>query len=114
MEMSRRSQTFDESIRTAESRMRRLVNLPDDYSILFMQGGASSQFTLIPLNLAGVNFQIQRNEIFELKGSIIVKKKGRMTVIVKFSPSRHDAASTGYPLEAVLKTLLGFNVEQDF
>jgi phosphoserine aminotransferase len=53
MEMSHRSQTFDEIIKTAESRVRRLMNLPDDFSVLFMQGGASLQFALIPMNLAG-------------------------------------------------------------
>jgi phosphoserine aminotransferase len=53
MEMSHRSQTFDQIIKKAENRVRRLMNLSDDYSVLFMQGGASLQFALIPMNLAG-------------------------------------------------------------
>jgi phosphoserine aminotransferase len=53
MEMSHRSPAFDEIIKTAEGRLRRLMNLSDDYSVLFMQGGASLQFALIPMSLAG-------------------------------------------------------------
>ena len=51
MEMSHRSKAYQAIIDEAESLMRSLMNIPDDYYVLFLQGGASSQFSMIPLNL---------------------------------------------------------------
>ena len=50
MEISHRSKTFDEIIARAESGLRQLLNIPDNYKILFLQGGASLQFSMIPMN----------------------------------------------------------------
>ncbi|ERP38888.1 3-phosphoserine/phosphohydroxythreonine transaminase [Chitinivibrio alkaliphilus] len=51
MEMSHRSKSFTEIITTAEANLRSLMNIPDSYKVLFLQGGASSQFAMVPLNL---------------------------------------------------------------
>ncbi len=51
MEMSHRSQAFKEIIETAEADIRDLMNIPDNYKVLFLQGGASQQFAMIPMNL---------------------------------------------------------------
>lgn len=51
MEMSHRSQTFQKIIDTAEADLRELMNIPENYKVLFMQGGASLQFAMIPMNL---------------------------------------------------------------
>ena len=51
MEMSHRSKAFEEIIRTAEADIRELMNIPDNYKVLFLQGGASQQFAMIPMNL---------------------------------------------------------------
>ncbi|HEY6188158.1 MAG TPA: 3-phosphoserine/phosphohydroxythreonine transaminase [Pyrinomonadaceae bacterium] len=51
MEISHRSKTFDEIIARAESDLRELLGLPDNYHVLFLQGGASLQFSMIPMNL---------------------------------------------------------------
>ena len=51
MELSHRSSTFDEVINGAQSRLRQLLDIPQDYEILFLQGGASLQFYMLPLNL---------------------------------------------------------------
>ena len=51
MEMSHRSKTYDEIIKTAEADLRDLMNIPDNYKVLFLQGGASQQFAMIPMNL---------------------------------------------------------------
>lgn len=51
MEMSHRSKWFDEIIKTAEQDLRDLMNIPDNYKVLFLQGGASQQFAMIPMNL---------------------------------------------------------------
>jgi phosphoserine aminotransferase len=50
MEISHRSKTFDEIIGRAESDLRELLGLPDNYHVLFLQGGASLQFSMIPMN----------------------------------------------------------------
>ena len=44
MEMSHRSKMFDDIIKTAEADLRELMNIPDNYKVLFLQGGASQQF----------------------------------------------------------------------
>ncbi|CUX49964.1 3-phosphoserine/phosphohydroxythreonine transaminase [Clostridium sp. C105KSO13] len=51
MEMSHRSRAFEEIIGSAEADLRELMNIPDNYKVLFLQGGASQQFAMIPMNL---------------------------------------------------------------
>jgi phosphoserine aminotransferase len=51
MEMSHRSKPFAEIIETAEADLRELMNIPDNYKVLFLQGGATQQFAAIPMNL---------------------------------------------------------------
>ncbi|MEW6734159.1 MAG: 3-phosphoserine/phosphohydroxythreonine transaminase [Acidobacteriota bacterium] len=51
LEISHRSKTFDEIIEGAEANIRRLLNISDNYHVLFLQGGASLQFSMVPMNL---------------------------------------------------------------
>lgn len=51
MEMSHRSKEFDEVILTAESDLRELIGIPSNYKIMFLQGGATLQFAMVPMNL---------------------------------------------------------------
>ncbi|MCR5396831.1 MAG: 3-phosphoserine/phosphohydroxythreonine transaminase [Lachnospiraceae bacterium] len=51
MEMSHRSKVYDDIIKEAEKDLRELLNVPDNYKVLFLQGGASQQFAAIPMNL---------------------------------------------------------------
>lgn len=51
MEMSHRSKVFEEIIEEAEQDLRDLMGIPDNYKVLFLQGGASQQFAMIPMNL---------------------------------------------------------------
>ena len=53
MEMSHRSKVFDKIFQDTQANFRRLFRVPDDYAILFLQGGASTQFSMLPLNLMG-------------------------------------------------------------
>ncbi len=52
MEMSHRSKTYQAIIDSCSALLREVMNIPEDYEILFLQGGASSQFAMLPLNLA--------------------------------------------------------------
>lgn len=51
MEMSHRSKVYDKIIKDAEKDLRELMQIPDNYKVLFLQGGASLQFAMIPMNL---------------------------------------------------------------
>ena len=51
MEMSHRSPVYEQIITEAEAALRKLMNIPDNYKVLFLQGGASTQFAAVPLNL---------------------------------------------------------------
>ena len=51
MEMSHRSKAYDTIIKEAESDLRDLLHIPDNYKVLFLQGGASQQFAMVPMNL---------------------------------------------------------------
>lgn len=50
MEMSHRSKDFEDIIQTAEADLRKLMNIPDNYKVLFLQGGGHTQFAMVPLN----------------------------------------------------------------
>ena len=51
MEMSHRSPDYEAIIQDAEALLRKLMNIPDNYKVLFLQGGASTQFSAVPMNL---------------------------------------------------------------
>ena len=51
MEMSHRSKAYDKIIKDAEADLRELMQIPDNYRVLFLQGGASQQFAMVPMNL---------------------------------------------------------------
>ena len=54
LEISHRSPAFDEIIEGCEADLRKLANIPDNYKVLFLQGGASLQFSMVPMNLLPV------------------------------------------------------------
>lgn len=51
MEMSHRSNEFEEILHSAESNLREIMNIPENYKVLFLQGGATLQFSMVPMNL---------------------------------------------------------------
>ena len=55
MEMSHRSPEYDAIIKDAQALFRKVMNIPDNYKVLFLQGGASTQFAAVPLNLMNKN-----------------------------------------------------------
>ncbi len=55
MEMSHRSKAFKEILQGARENLKQLLNIPSNYQVLFLQGGATLQFSMIPLNLMGKN-----------------------------------------------------------
>ena len=51
MEMSHRSKVYDNIIKAAEAKLRKIMNIPENYKVMFLQGGASLQFANVPMNL---------------------------------------------------------------
>ncbi|KZS22330.1 phosphoserine transaminase [Wohlfahrtiimonas chitiniclastica] len=54
MEVSHRSKEFEAVVRNCENKMRSLLNIPENYKVLFLQGGGFGQFTMIPMNIWGI------------------------------------------------------------
>ena len=89
MEMSHRSPDYEAIIKDAEAYLRRLMNIPDNYKVLFLQGGASTQFSAVPMNL------INRS----------ASKKGLYAVSGQFSGKAYkEAQKMGYNVECIATT----------
>lgn len=82
MEMSHRSKEYLSIITETEERLRRLMNIPDTYHVLFLQGGASLQFSMIPMNLMTINKKcdIINTGAWTQKAIIEAKKSGTVNV----------------------------------
>ncbi|HYN83821.1 MAG TPA: 3-phosphoserine/phosphohydroxythreonine transaminase [Pyrinomonadaceae bacterium] len=91
MEISHRSKTFDEIIKGAEQGLRELMGIPEGYRVLFLQGGASLQFSMIPMNFLGegasADYVITGS--WGKKALKEAKKEGRTSVAA-------DMADSGY------------------
>ena len=95
MEMSHRSDEFVGIAKTAEQDLRDLAGVPDDYAVLFMQGGASSQFATIPLNLMGERGSADyvNTGIWSKKAIAEARRYGQVHVVA----SSEDAGFTKVP-----------------
>lgn len=82
MEMSHRSKEYLDIITETEERLRRLMEIPDTYHVLFLQGGASLQFSMIPMNLMTINRKcdIINTGAWTQKAIIEAKKFGAVNV----------------------------------
>ncbi|MCL1833375.1 MAG: 3-phosphoserine/phosphohydroxythreonine transaminase [Leptospirales bacterium] len=82
MEMSHRSSDFMDIISEAEELLTDLMNIPSDYQILFLQGGASTQFTMIPMNLMiNKTFDVIHTGVWTEKAIKEGKKLGKVNII---------------------------------
>ena len=101
MEISHRSKVFDDIFRDTKERFIRLFSVPDNYKVLFLQGGASSQFSMVPLNLMGrtgkADYAITGN--FSHLAYKEAAKYGAVSVAV----SSEDRSHTYIPAQGQLK-----------
>lgn len=83
MEMSHRSKTYEAIIGEAESLLRELMNIPDNYKVLFLQGGASSQFAMVPLNLfrKSMRADFVRTGLWAKKAQAEAARYGKVNVV---------------------------------
>ena len=91
MEMSHRSGVFKEIFRSTKDKLRAIMNIPDNYEILFLQGGATLQFAEIPMNLiksGTADYAITGN--FSEKAAKEAEKYGSVNISCDTSHSGHD------------------------
>lgn len=101
MEMSHRSKVFDRIFQDTRDRFRRLFHVPDNYHILFLQGGASTQFSMVPLNLMGRTGKAD----YAVTGNFseIAWKEAQKYGQVNLAASSADENHTYIPAQAQLK-----------
>lgn len=92
MEMSHRSKAYDDIIVKAESQMRKVMNIPDNYKVIFMQGGATLQFAMVPLNLMNKNHKADYivTGNFSGKAAKEAEKYGRVNIACDSTDTGHD------------------------
>ncbi|HVF57505.1 MAG TPA: 3-phosphoserine/phosphohydroxythreonine transaminase [Pyrinomonadaceae bacterium] len=92
MEISHRSRTFDEIIGGAEAGLRELMGIPENYHVLFLQGGASLQFSMIPMNFlpAGASADYVLTGSWGKKAVKEAKKTGAVNVAADMADSRYS------------------------
>ena len=95
MEMSHRSKPYEEINNKAEELLRKLMNIPDDYDVLFVQGGATNQFSAVPLNIGTVN----RKADYIVSGNFSKKayEEGSVFVDAKIAATSEDKNFTYIP-----------------
>ena len=96
MEMSHRSKVFLKIFEDTRAKLKKLLNVPDGYQILFLQGGASSQFSMVPLNLIGktgkADYAITGN--FANTAYKEAKKYGQISVAASSADRNHTCIPT--------------------
>lgn len=83
MEMSHRSTVYDKIIKDAEALLREVMRIPDNYKVLFLQGGASMQFAMVPMNLMGQKKKVEivNTGIWSKKAITEAKRFGTVRVV---------------------------------
>ena len=101
LEISHRSKAFDEIIQSAEADIRTLAGISDDYEVLFLQGGASLQFSMVPMNLLtpGTTADYVITGVWSEKALKEAKKLGPTNVAATTEPDHF----TYVPAQADLK-----------
>ena len=101
MEMSHRSKVFLKIFEETEAKFRRLMNIPEGYKVLFLQGGASAQFSMVPLNLIGKSGKAD----YAVTGnfSSIAYKEAKKYGAINLAASSEDKNHTYIPAQSALK-----------
>lgn len=105
LEISHRSKAFEEIIENARTYIKSLLNLSDDYAVLFLTGGASSQFYMIPMNLLNENETAGYLDTGTWAKNAIKESKlfGNIKVLASSSESNYNFIPKDYELPQDLK-----------
>jgi phosphoserine aminotransferase len=101
LEISHRSKTFEEILAAADADIRRLASIPSNYRVLFLQGGASLQFSMVPMNLLAA----ERSADYVVTGSWSKKavKEAQKVGMVSIAGSTEDENFTRIPEQSELR-----------
>lgn len=101
MEMSHRSKVFLKIFEDTQSSFRKILAIPDNYKILFLQGGASAQFSMVPLNLIGATGKAD----YAVTGNFanIAYKEAKKYGTISLAASSEDRGHTYIPAQNQLK-----------
>jgi phosphoserine aminotransferase len=102
MELSHRSREFRQIISDAEQALRRLMSIPDDYSVLFLQGGASTQFAMVPMNLSrpGAAPAYVHTGNWSKRAIAEARLLGEVSVVASSQDRNFSYVPRGYPVPA--------------
>ncbi len=91
MEMSHRSKPYEAIIKSAEAKLREIMSIPDNYKVLFLQGGASLQFAMIPLNIMRNSYKADYIEsgMFASKALKEAQKFGEINVVASSKADKY-------------------------
>lgn len=105
IEISHRSKDFEEILYNAKNNVKSLMNINDDYEILFLQGGASLQFSMIPYNLLNENENAGYLEIGSWSQKAIKEAKlfGNVSIVASSADSNFSKIPKGYSVANDLK-----------
>ncbi len=100
MELSHRSKAFDEIIQSAEANFRKLLDVPADYAVLFLTGGASTQFSMVPMNLLqkGQTADYFVTGYWAERAAVEAKKFGEVNIAASSENKNHCYIPTDYRL----------------
>ena len=92
MEISHRSKQFSTIIDEAEADLRELLNLPSDFHVLFLQGGATLQFSMVPMNMLGPNQTADYivTGVWSEKAAQEAKKVGEVNIAADTKANNHN------------------------
>ena len=92
MEMSHRSKPYEAIIKSAEAKLREIMGIPNNYKVLFLQGGASLQFAMIPLNLMRNSYKADYIEsgMFASKALKEAQKFGNINVVASSKADKYS------------------------
>ena len=107
MEMSHRSKPVMDMVSETESLTRELLNVPNNYHVLFLQGGASLQFAMVPVNLLDINMMADYTDTGAWSSKAI--KEAQLYGNVNIACSSKDSVYNYIPKEIVNGTKQGFS-----
>jgi phosphoserine aminotransferase len=100
LEMSHRSKDFEAVLANAKSLVKELLGVPDNYSILFLQGGASMQFAMVPMNLLKKKAAYVNTGVWADKAIKEAKLFGEVNVIASSKDQNYSFIPKGYQIPA--------------
>ncbi|TJZ53229.1 3-phosphoserine/phosphohydroxythreonine transaminase [Sphingobacterium olei] len=102
LEISHRSKEFEEVVVETERLVRELLNVPQNYSVLFLQGGASQQFAMVPLNLLpeGGKAAYFDTGVWATKAAKEAKKIGQVEIVASSSDKNYNYIPKGFEIPA--------------